>query len=106
MSATLDIKEVPYLNRVAAEAYEKYRAIKEEKSRLQARIAELAKAEALQDNLLKTQFGEETKFRRLVGGLILTRKMIVVEPKIVTPEMVGTVVRKGYEYPEYKEIEG
>lgn len=99
------VQQLPRLHQRALEAWEKYQAIKTEKSRLNARIKELEKAEKEQDSILFTQIGKEG-MRRLPGNLILSRKVVTVPDKIITQEMVGTVATKGYSYSIYKEIEG
>lgn len=96
---------LPYLPLRARDAWEKYQAIKAELTRVNARVAELEKAKKEQDAILITMFPEGQGARRLPGGKLLVRKLITVEPQVVTPEMVGTTTRKGYSYPEYKEVE-
>ena len=97
--------QLPYLNKRAQDAWEKYQAIKAEKKRLEARIQELKKAEGEQDAILKTQFWDGEGERRLPGGILLSRHVIHVKDKVVTPEMVGSVITRGYSYPLYKELE-
>jgi hypothetical protein len=101
----VDIQSIPRLHRRAFEAYEKYCAIKEEEKRLNARLQELTKARKQEEATLATQFGTGDS-RRLPNNIILTRKVITVPDKIVTPDMVGSVVTKGYSYALYKEIKG
>lgn len=97
-------KQLPVLHDRAELAWEKYQAIKNEKKRLQARLDELDKVQRELDQLLSTQFPDGQGRRRMSNGLFLERKIIPVPPLIVTADMFGDVVRKGYSYAQYKEV--
>jgi hypothetical protein len=67
----------------------------------------LKKAKDGISELLSMQFNDECPYRRLPGGKVLERVITTVQDALITPDMkVGDVIRKGYSYPEYKEIEG
>lgn len=102
----LSVKEaVPYLSVGSWNEYERWKAVKEEKKRLNARIAELDYAASQLDHRMAAEFEESGGIRRLPGNLILKREEIVVDPKIATQAMVGAVIIKGYSYPRYEEVQ-
>jgi hypothetical protein len=43
---------------------------------------------------------------RLRTGLSVLREVVMVADKICTPDMVGTVIRKGYSFVKYKHLSG
>lgn len=103
----VDIQTVPRLAPRAMDAYERYCAIKEERSRVEARAKELKKAQEAQEAIFSTQFGEFVPERRIPGNKILHCETKKIEPKIVTADMpVGTVITKGYSYNLYTEVAG
>lgn len=102
----VDIQEIPRISRRGALAYEKWSAIKKERSLLEARAKELKKAQDAIESEIAENFSDDLHERRLVGNKILQYTHHVFPDRIVTPEMVGTVIAKGYSYNTYKEIEG
>lgn len=96
--------QLPVLHDRAVLAWEKYQAIKAEKRKLQARLDELDKVQKELDKLLSTQFPHGHGRRLMKNGIFLERKVIPVPALIVTADMFGDVVRKGYSYAQYKEV--
>lgn len=101
----IDLQTIPRLGKNSLLAYEKWLAIKAERSRLQARLEELEEAQKDQEYIFSKQFDETHDSRRIPGNRILQQKFVTVADKLVTQEMVGTVVRKGYSFTTYKEVD-
>jgi len=105
LMSNLNIQDAQRITRRALEAYEKYLAIKKERSLIEKRARELKKAQGKEEEVFSQLF-EESDTRRLPGGKMLVRVKHTVDPVVCTPEMVGQTVVKGYSYYTYEEVAG
>jgi hypothetical protein len=91
----VDLQLIPRMAPRAMEAYEKYCAIKEERSRVEARSRELKAAMEKQEAIFGTQFTEGMTDRRIPGGKLVHCKTVNVAEHI----------QKAYSYHLYSEVE-
>lgn len=97
--------KIPRLPKKGALVYEKLAAIKTELSQVNQRVKELDNAKRLIQGELDVFF-QDTPQKRLAPNVILSVTVTTVKDTVITPEMVGKVLRKGYTYNTYKEVEG
>ncbi len=89
-----EVNDAPRLSPRAMEAYEKYCAIKEERSRVEARARELKKAQEAQEAIFSTQFDDLHTDRRIPGQKLLHCNKITIPQHTV----------KEYSYYKWSEV--
>ncbi len=98
---------IPKLTASQAKAYNRMAILADEISRLNATIEGLKEEKSMIAVRLDDAFLEhDTELMRINSKLVLRRVPVVVEPKVVTPDMVGQVIRQGYSFTKWKEVQG